>query len=80
MIEKPVQSREAADMQYEMGVEYSGMQEGSRQENLLRAIACFQAALEGYDREDCPVEWAATQHHLGNECGRRNDRIITDPD
>lgn len=40
MIEKPVQHREAADRQYKLGVEYSDLQEGDRQENLARAIAC----------------------------------------
>ena len=39
---------------------------GERAENLEQAIACCQQALQVYTREALPMEWAMTQHNLGN--------------
>src|SRR6266550_440917 len=58
--------REFADNQYNRGLSYVSLQKGDRQTNLEAAIACFQAALQIYSREEFPVEWAAAQHNLGN--------------
>ncbi|OCQ91392.1 hypothetical protein BCD67_23540 [Oscillatoriales cyanobacterium USR001] len=39
---------------------------GNRAENIDRAIACYQLALEVYKREDFPEKWAMTQNNLGS--------------
>jgi CHAT domain-containing protein/tetratricopeptide (TPR) repeat protein len=53
-----------AGLQVQLGNALVGDFHGSRAENLGRAIACYQAALGVYTREDFPVEWAMTQFHL----------------
>src|SRR6266849_3870012 len=40
--------------------------QGNLQTNLGAAISCFEAALKIYNRDETPVEWAATQQKLGN--------------
>ncbi|MFK0733931.1 MAG: CHAT domain-containing protein, partial [Gloeotrichia echinulata HAB0833] len=46
---------------------------GERADNLEKAIAAYQAALEVYTREAFPVEWASTQNNLGTAY---RDRIL----
>src|SRR5579875_3973817 len=57
--------RDAADAQYALGMRYSTTAEGDQQDNLQRAILCFQAALEGYRPDTAPIDWAKTHQALG---------------
>src|SRR2546421_41524 len=59
-------AREIADAQYSRGLSYSMREEGDRQVNLETAIACFQAALQVYNCNEFPMDWAATQNNMGN--------------
>ena len=58
-------SIEAARLRHKKGLAYYGLLGGNRQANLQAAIACYQAALEIYVRDQFPVEWAFLQHDLG---------------
>ncbi|WP_035734673.1 tetratricopeptide repeat protein, partial [Limnospira platensis] len=39
---------------------------GERADNLEKAVATYQLALEVYTREAFPYEWATIQNNLGN--------------
>ena len=57
--------RKAAEIQHNLGLAYRELPAGDRQENLRRAIACYEAAVQVHTREAFPVEWAMTQNNLG---------------
>ncbi len=57
--------QKVAGLQHNLGAAYSDLPAGDRAKNLRRAIACYEAALQVYTREDFPVDWAATQNNLG---------------
>ena len=56
---------ERASLQNNLGAAYSDLPGGDRAENLSRAIACYEAALQVRTREAFPVDWAMTQNNLG---------------
>lgn len=56
---------EATALNY-LGTELDRASLGNRQENLVRAIACYAAALRVYTERDFPRDWAGTQLNLGN--------------
>jgi len=55
----------AADIHIKQGVAHLDLPGGDREGNLRQAIACFEAALQVWTREEFPVEWAMTQNNLG---------------
>jgi tetratricopeptide (TPR) repeat protein len=57
--------QEAARLQQNLGVAYS-LLPGNREEDLKRAIACFEASLVVRTHEALPGQWAGTQINLGN--------------
>jgi predicted enzyme related to lactoylglutathione lyase len=50
---------------------YSNRINGSRADNLERAIEFYQAALTVYTLEDFPEDWAMTQNNLANAYSNR---------
>jgi predicted ATPase/class 3 adenylate cyclase len=48
-----------------LGVAYAELPTGDRNDNLRRAIACYEAALQVWTEHDFPLEWAFTQNNLG---------------
>ncbi len=59
-------SQKWAKIQNSLGNVYLDKNQGSKADNLERAISCFNSALEVYTRESFPSEWAMTQNNLGN--------------
>jgi tetratricopeptide (TPR) repeat protein len=55
------------------GVESAVSTLGERGENLRRAIACYERALEVRTREAYPRDWAMTQYHLASAWQNRSD-------
>jgi len=51
--------------QNNLGVAYSDLATGDRGENLVKATACYEAALRVWTERDFPVDWAMTQNNLG---------------
>jgi tetratricopeptide (TPR) repeat protein len=51
--------------QLNLGVAYTDLPTGDREENLRRAIACYEAALRVYTETAFPLEWAVVQNDLG---------------
>jgi tetratricopeptide (TPR) repeat protein len=58
-------AQKAAFIQHNLGVAYRELPGGNREENLRRAIACFEHALLVRTRETFPSDWARTQNNLG---------------
>jgi tetratricopeptide (TPR) repeat protein len=58
-------SQKWAKIQNSLGNVYLDKNQGSKADNLERAISCFNSALEVYTRESFPSEWAMTQNNLG---------------
>jgi tetratricopeptide (TPR) repeat protein len=54
-----------ANAQNSLGVFYQGHPTGDKRDNLKRAIAAFEAALEHYTPQASPLNYAATQNNLG---------------
>ncbi len=54
-----------AATQHNLGVAYSELPTGDREQNLKRAIDYYENALRIRTEQDFPVNWAATQHDLG---------------
>ena len=63
--------QEWALLQRWLGIVYHEHIRGERAENLERAIACYQAALEVHTRDTFPEEWAWIQGSLGTAYGDR---------
>jgi tetratricopeptide (TPR) repeat protein len=61
--------------QNNLGAAYSDRIRGDRAENLEKAIAAYQEALQVYTREAFPQDWAMTQNNLG---AAYSDRIRGD--
>jgi hypothetical protein len=53
-------------IQYNLGNAYNDRINGSRDENLEKARAFYEAALTVYTREDFPEYWAMIQKKLAN--------------
>ena len=51
--------------QNNVGIAWSYVPRGDRDENLRPAIDCYEAALRVYTETDFPQEWAMTQNNLG---------------
>ena len=49
-----------------LGAAYADLPTGDRDQNLRRAVACYEAALRVYTEADFPTDWAMTQNNLGN--------------
>ncbi len=49
-----------------LGNAYRNLPTGDRGANLLRAIACYEAALRVWTEQLFPQQWAMTQNNLGN--------------
>ena len=64
-------SQKWAKIQNSLGNVYLDKNQGSKADNLERAISCFNSALEVYTRESFPSEWAMTQNNLGNAYSNR---------
>ena len=58
-------SQKWAKIQNSLGNVYLDKNQGSKADNLERAISCFNSALEVYTRDSFPSEWAMTQNNLG---------------
>ncbi|MCA2589905.1 CHAT domain-containing protein [Microcystis aeruginosa CS-558/01A06] len=58
-------SQKWAKIQNSLGNVYLDKNQGSKADNLERAIYCFNSALEVYTRDSFPSEWAMTQNNLG---------------
>jgi tetratricopeptide (TPR) repeat protein len=56
---------ELARVQFALGTILSDTLTVDRDENLRRAIACFESALRVYTESDFPANWAVTQNNLG---------------
>ncbi|HYO60016.1 ATP-binding protein [Archangium sp.] len=57
---------DAVEACFQVGNTLSNFPLGSRGENLRRAMAAYQAALEVWTRESHPDDWARVQNNLGN--------------
>jgi tetratricopeptide (TPR) repeat protein len=57
--------------QNNLGTAYSDLIRGERAENLEKAIAAYELALQVYTREAFPNDWATTQNNLGNAYANR---------
>ncbi len=57
-------SEKYAQTQNNLAIAYSNRINGSREENLERAIGFYEAALTVYTLEDFPEQWALTQNNL----------------
>jgi class 3 adenylate cyclase/predicted ATPase len=57
-----------ARTQNNLGNAYACLPTGNRDDNLAKAIACYEAALRIRTEQDFPVSWAMTQNNLGNAC------------
>jgi len=55
-----------AMMNNNLGLAYGRLPTGDRGENLKKAIACHEAALQVRTERDSPKNWATTQNNLGN--------------
>jgi len=66
----PDHSLSWATTQHNLGTAWGVLPTGDRGENLRRAIACCEAALEVYTRAAHPVDWATTQNNLGTAWGQ----------
>ncbi|WP_375328667.1 CHAT domain-containing protein [Microcystis sp. BLCC-F210] len=64
-------SQKWAKIQNSLGNVYLDKNQGSKADNLERAISCFNSALEVYTRDSFPSEWAMTQNNLGNAYSNR---------
>jgi hypothetical protein len=51
--------------QNDLGSAYGAVPIGDRGESLVKAIACFEAALRVRTEQDLPLSWAETQENLG---------------
>ncbi len=58
-----------AATQNNLGNAWQELPTGEKAENLGRAIACYERALEVYTRAAHPVDWAMTQNNLANALG-----------
>ncbi len=56
--------RAVAEQQYQQGLHYAHTTEGERQENLQRATACYETALQYYSAEAFPKEWQQIQEDM----------------
>jgi phosphate transport system substrate-binding protein len=56
--------RAIAEQQYQRGLHYAQATEGERQENLQRATACYETALQYYTAEAFPKEWQQLQEDM----------------
>ncbi|MEZ6058127.1 MAG: hypothetical protein R3C01_15620 [Planctomycetaceae bacterium] len=56
---------EAAAALNSLGLEHWKSPQGNRNENLQRAIDCYNAALRVYTEQEFPQDWAMTQNNLG---------------
>ncbi|MBZ0281308.1 MAG: TIR domain-containing protein [Anaerolineae bacterium] len=54
-----------ANAQNSLGSDYESLPIGNRRENLRRAIACYQSALEYNTPSAAPLDYAGTQNNLG---------------
>jgi predicted ATPase/class 3 adenylate cyclase len=54
-----------AACQTSLGTAYAQLPTGNRTENLQRAIACYEAALQFHTLPEFPAEWAGIQINLG---------------
>ncbi|MGB7710775.1 MAG: bestrophin family ion channel [Microcoleus sp.] len=64
-------SEKFAQTQYNLANAYSDRINGSRADNLERAIGFYEAALTVYTLEDFPEDWAMTQNGLANAYSNR---------
>ncbi len=55
-----------ATIQHSLGILYQEHPLGSRRDNLRRAIAAYEQALEHYTPQTAPLDYAMTQNNLGN--------------
>jgi tetratricopeptide (TPR) repeat protein len=55
-----------ARTQHNLGNAYSIVSNEDLQNNLLKAIASYEAALQVFTRDMLPVDWAVTQYNRGN--------------
>lgn len=58
-----------ARTQNNLGIAYTHLPTGDRGENLVKAIACYEAALSVWTERDSPADWAMTQNNLGTAYG-----------
>jgi tetratricopeptide (TPR) repeat protein len=58
-------------IQNNLGTAYRRRNRGEKADNLERAIAAYEAALEVFSREEHPMHWAGTQSSLGDACSKR---------
>jgi predicted ATPase/class 3 adenylate cyclase len=62
---KKVDILRVAGAENNLGIAYGELPTGDRGENLQRAIACFETALQVWTERDFPQDWATTQNNLG---------------
>ena len=65
LLECPPASPAWAQTLTELGAELWRTSLGSRRSNLMKAIACYDAALRVYSEREFPQDWAMTQNNLG---------------
>jgi len=63
-----------AAIQDNMGIAYSLLPTGDREENLRNAVSCYQNALQIYSENDFPQDYAMTQNNLGKCVSRPSNR------
>ena len=56
--------RAVAEQQYQQGLHYAHATEGERRENLQRATACYETALQYYRAEEFPTQWKQIQEDM----------------
>jgi tetratricopeptide (TPR) repeat protein len=54
-----------ATVQNKLGIAYAARRRGNRAENMERAIAAYEAALEVTEKQGLRVDWAMVQNNLG---------------
>ena len=71
LINREPGSEKYAGTQNNLAIAYRNRINGSRAENLERAIGCYEAALTVYTLEDFREDWAMTQNNLAIAYGQR---------
>ncbi len=69
-----------AATQHDLGIAYSKLLTGDREENLIRAIDYYENALRVRTQREFPLDWAMTQYNLGMayselETGSQKDNL-----
>ena len=64
MDQHDIDQSDAAERQYQQGRQYYNSHDGERSKNLLRAIECYETALQYYTFEAFPEKWEKIQQEM----------------